>query len=86
MELELMVEAGLTPEQALLSATQIAARCIGADDVGTLEPGKWADFVVLGADPLNDIRATRRLERVYVAGTEVAGTEANGNADDGAQR
>jgi imidazolonepropionase-like amidohydrolase len=71
MELQLMVDAGLTPEQALLSATQVAARCVGATEVGTLEPGKWADFLVLGADPLRDVRATRRLEQVYVGGTAV---------------
>ncbi|MGE0449453.1 MAG: amidohydrolase family protein [Vicinamibacterales bacterium] len=72
MELELMVEAGLTPEQALLAATRDAARCHHIDrDLGTLEPGKWADFVVLGADPLTDISNMRRIEAVYVAGNAV---------------
>jgi imidazolonepropionase-like amidohydrolase len=71
MELELMVDAGLTPEQALRSATGVAAECLMLDDVGTLEPGRWADFVVLGADPLQDIQATKTLERVFIGGNEV---------------
>jgi imidazolonepropionase-like amidohydrolase len=71
LELQLMVDAGLSPEQVLRSATAVAAECSGADEVGTLEPGKWADFLVLGADPLADIAATKSLERVYVAGVEV---------------
>jgi imidazolonepropionase-like amidohydrolase len=71
MELSLMVEAGLTPEQVLRSATGVAASCIGLDSVGTLEAGKWADFLVLGADPLERIENTRELERVYVSGERV---------------
>jgi imidazolonepropionase-like amidohydrolase len=76
MELQLMVDAGLTPEQALLSATSVAADCLRLDDLGTLEPGNWADFLVLGADPLQDILATRSVERVYVGGTEIGGVGA----------
>ncbi len=68
LELSLMVSAGLSPEQALLAATSRAAACLGLDDVGTLEVGKWADFIVLGASPLNDIGNTQTLEQVYVAG------------------
>ena len=71
LELSLMVGGGLTPAQALLSATSIAASCLGADDIGTLEPGKWADFLVLAADPVRDIEATRTLEQVYVGGVLV---------------
>ncbi|MSR21867.1 MAG: hypothetical protein EXR91_13005 [Gemmatimonadetes bacterium] len=71
MELQLMVDAGLTPEQALHSATAVAAECLELDDVGTLEAGNWADFLVLGADPLSSIRATRQLERVFIGGNEV---------------
>src|SRR6185369_2652732 len=51
MELELMAKAGLTPRQVLASATRDAARCLKIDtEVGTLERGKWADFVALDAD------------------------------------
>jgi len=71
LELQLMVDAGLTPEQALLSATSVAADCIGAAEVGTLEPGKRADFLVLGGDPLSDVRATRQLEQVFIGGNRV---------------
>jgi imidazolonepropionase-like amidohydrolase len=73
MELELMAKAGLTPRQALLSATRDAARCWKVDkDLGTLEPGKWADFVVLDADPLADISNTKKINAVYIAGNKVA--------------
>lgn len=68
LELWMMVDAGITPEQALLSATSVAASCIGKPDVGTLEAGRWADFIVLTEDPLQDIRATRSLESVYMNG------------------
>jgi imidazolonepropionase-like amidohydrolase len=71
LELQLMVDAGLTPEQALRSATGAAAECLGLGDVGTLEAGNWADFVVLGEDPLQDIEATKSLERVFIGGSEV---------------
>ena len=70
-ELELMVDAGLTPAQALDAATRRAAIFLGAKDLGTLEPSKWADFVVLDANPLSDIRNSRRIRAVYVAGAEV---------------
>ena len=71
-ELELMVDAGLTPMQALVSATGDAARCmqVGAE-LGTLQPGKWADFVVLASNPLDDIKNTRTLESVWVAGNQL---------------
>ncbi|MEP7345908.1 MAG: amidohydrolase family protein, partial [Gemmatimonadaceae bacterium] len=69
MELELMVKAGLTPRQALTSATRDAARCMKIDrEVGTLQPGKWADFVVLDASPLADISNIRRISSVWIAG------------------
>jgi imidazolonepropionase-like amidohydrolase len=73
MELELMVKAGLTPAQAIASATSVAARCMGLDEhLGTLVPGRWADFVVLDADPLQDIANIRRISAVYIAGNPVA--------------
>ncbi len=71
LELELMVKAGMSPEAVLLSATRDAAACLSLPDVGTLEIGRWADFMILTADPLTDISHTRRLEAVYVGGAEV---------------
>jgi len=74
LELEMMVEAGLTPAQALRAATVDAAHCLGhAGRIGELEPGAWADFVVLSADPTADIRNLRRIESVWIAGRPVAG-------------
>ena len=69
-ELELLVyQAGLTPQQALIAATSTAARVIGVDSlVGTVTPGKLADLVVLTADPLADIRNTRKIEMVIARG------------------
>ncbi len=70
-ELQMMVEAGLTPIQVLTSATGKAAEFLGQRDLGTLEQGKWADIMVLAADPLADIRNTRKIDTVYIAGNRV---------------
>jgi len=70
-ELALMAEAGMTPAEILIAATGDAARCIRRDDIGTLETGKWADFVVLGADPLADVANLREIESVWIAGNRV---------------
>ena len=73
-ELAIMVEAGLTPMQAIVASTLDAARCMQVDaDLGSLEAGKWADFLVLGANPLDDIANTHSLESVYIAGNAVPG-------------
>jgi imidazolonepropionase-like amidohydrolase len=72
MELELMAKAGLTPQKVLASATRDAARCMKLDrEIGTLEANKWADFVVLDADPLADISNVKKISAVYVAGNKV---------------
>ena len=70
-ELQLMVEAGFTPAQAIESATRHAAEFLGADDLGTLQVSKWADFVVVGSDPLADVANLRDISRVYIAGRQV---------------
>jgi imidazolonepropionase-like amidohydrolase len=70
-ELQLMVQAGLTPLQALTAATGTNAKLIGASELGTIEPGKAADLLVLDADPVADIRNTRTIHAVYVAGKPV---------------
>jgi len=71
-ELELMVEAGLTPEQALLAATRNAAQALHIDrDTGMLEAGKRADLLMLDADPLQNILNTRKIRQIWIAGREV---------------
>jgi imidazolonepropionase-like amidohydrolase len=71
-ELELLVEAGLTPLQAITAATHTSALSLGrASDLGTIEVGKLADLVVLGRDPSRDIRAVRSVQRVMSAGAWV---------------
>jgi len=67
-ELELLVNAGLTPEDALETATRNTAQLLGADSLGLVAPGKLADLVVLRLNPLTDIRNTRSVERVMVRG------------------
>jgi imidazolonepropionase-like amidohydrolase len=69
MELELMVEGGLAPRDALAAATMNAARMIGRDkDLGSVDAGKLADLLILDANPLDDIRAIRRIHRVVKGG------------------
>ncbi|MGH7365969.1 MAG: amidohydrolase family protein, partial [Candidatus Rokuibacteriota bacterium] len=71
-ELRLRVEAGATPLAVLTMATRNGARCLGIDrDVGTLEPGKLADLVVLEGDPLDDLGAVERVHAVYREGNPV---------------
>lgn len=68
-ELELLVEAGLSPSQALQAATLNPARYLGLSaELGTVENGKVADLVLLEGDPLNDIRNTQRIRAVIVDG------------------
>ena len=69
VEMALMVEAGLTPAEVLDAATRGGALALGmADEVGTIEPGKHADLVLLGADPLADIRNAREVVWTMKAG------------------
>jgi imidazolonepropionase-like amidohydrolase len=73
MELEMMAKAGMTPRQILTSATSGAARCMRLDkDLGTIEPGKWADLLVLDRDPLADIANVKAIHSVWIAGNRIA--------------
>ena len=69
-ELELLVEAGLTPSQAITAGTFNGARVLEGDDppFGTIAPGRAADLVLLSGDPSTDIRNSRSIERVMQAG------------------
>jgi hypothetical protein len=68
-EIELYVEAGLTPLEAIQAATLVPARAMRLDhEVGTIQPGKRADLIVVDGDPLRDIREIRNVRRVVAAG------------------
>jgi imidazolonepropionase-like amidohydrolase len=69
--MELMVQAGMTPSQVITAATRSSAEFLNQKDLGTLESGKWADLIVLNADPLANIRNTRQIDAVYIAGNKV---------------
>ena len=71
LEMELMADAGLTPEQILRSATADAANCIGLPKVGILEPGRYADFVVYGKSLMNDVRNSRTIDSVWIGGDKI---------------
>ena len=70
-ELTDMVAAGMTPAQVLVAATRTAAEILRLDRHGTLAPGKSADFIVLDANPLDDMTNTRKIADVYLRGVRV---------------
>ncbi len=72
IELELLVtQVGLTPMQALTIGTRNSAAILGLNQLGTVAPGKSADFIVLDANPLDNISNTRRITKVYLRGEEI---------------
>jgi imidazolonepropionase-like amidohydrolase len=70
VELARWVQLGLTPSQAIVAATQRPAELLGLKDMGTLAVGKRASFLVLDANPLENIRNTRRISAVYLDGAK----------------
>jgi len=71
LEMEDMVAAGMTPAQVIVAATRTSAEWLHLSDVGTLQSGKSADFLVLDANPLDNITNTRRISAVYLRGSAV---------------
>lgn len=72
IEMELLVEAGLTPMDAIRAATVNSAKFLGVENrFGTLEPGKVADFIVLNSDPLSDISNSRDIDAVWMNGQPI---------------
>lgn len=70
-ELELMHSAGMTTMEVIVAATSRGAEYLQLPDRGVLAPGKRADFLVLDANPLDDIRNTRRIARTFINGAEI---------------
>jgi imidazolonepropionase-like amidohydrolase len=71
IEMESMVKAGLTPNEVISAATRNSAQFLALDRLGMVASGKSADFLVLDANPLDNIANTRRISRVYMRGREV---------------
>jgi len=71
IEMADMVAAGMMPAQVIVAATRNAAQVLRLTDLGTIATGKSADFIVLDANPLDDIANTRRISSVYLRGTAV---------------
>ena len=71
-----MVAAGMTPMQVIVAATRNSAAFARVEDTGTLEVGKSADFIVLDANPLDDITNTRKISAVYLRGVAVDRSQA----------
>lgn len=68
-ELELLVQAGLTPMQVIVAATRNGALALRKlDDFGTIEPGKRADLLLLSANPTEDVRNLRKIDRILLDG------------------
>jgi imidazolonepropionase-like amidohydrolase len=73
VEMEMMAQAGMTPMQVIVASTGGAARAMKLDQqLGTIQPGKAGDLLVLNANPLTDIRNTRQIHSVWIGGRRLA--------------
>ena len=71
LEMEMMVDAGMSPMEVIMASTSNTAKAMKLEGVGSLEEGKWADFIVLDKNPLEDISNTRTISSVWIAGNKV---------------
>src|SRR5262249_25352195 len=71
VEIEELTKAGLSPAEALVIATRNTAQVLALESLGTIAVGKSADFLVLDANPLEDIGNTRKISKVYLRGREI---------------
>lgn len=86
-ELDLLVKAGLSTEEVLLAATRLPATWLGINDkIGTIEIGKFADLVLLEANPLTDIQNTRKISDVFVNGMWLSASKINEMLNDLSKR
>jgi imidazolonepropionase-like amidohydrolase len=70
-QLERMAEAGMTPQQVLVAATRTSAQLLRLTTMGSIAPGKSASFIVLDANPLDNLANARKISKVYLRGQEV---------------
>jgi imidazolonepropionase-like amidohydrolase len=70
-QMERMAESGMTPQQVLVAVTRTPAQILRIDDMGSIAPGKQASFVVLDANPLDNLANVRKISRVYLRGREL---------------
>jgi imidazolonepropionase-like amidohydrolase len=75
--MEMLVKAGMTPQQVIVASTSAGAKMMGLKGVGSIEKGNWADLLVLNANPLMDIANARQVDSVYIAGRKVNVAAAN---------
>ena len=70
-ELELLVECGLSTVEAIQAATYLPAKYLGIQDRGSIEPGRRADLILIRGNPVENIKDTMSIERVWIAGHEI---------------
>jgi imidazolonepropionase-like amidohydrolase len=70
-QMERMAEAGMTPQQVLVAVTRTPAQILRINDMGSIATGKQASFIVLDANPLDNLANARKISKVYLRGQEI---------------